>query len=80
VDCKGKSVQEILYTLVRQTYPILLDDAALRAAPAEGEALRGAYRYRREFSAYSAALRNATEAQRTAIARVFPMTSYKITI
>ena len=73
VDCKNKSVQEILHTLVRQTYPILLDDAALRSAPAEGEALRGAYRYRREFSAYSATLRNAAEAQKAAIAKIFPV-------
>lgn len=72
VDCKNKSVQEIVRHLAHQTYSILLDDAALRRAPAQGEALRGAYSYHREFSAYSVALRNATEAQRRAIAQVFP--------
>jgi len=72
VDCKNKSVQEILRALVRQTYHILLDDAALRNAPSEGEMLRGAYRYSREFSAYSVILRNATEAQKAATAQVFP--------
>jgi erythronate-4-phosphate dehydrogenase len=74
VDCKGKSLQEILREPVRHTYPILLDDAALRQSPASGEELRSGYRYRREFSAYRVTLRNADEKQKAAIAQVFPTT------
>ncbi|MDR2937678.1 MAG: 4-phosphoerythronate dehydrogenase [Prevotellaceae bacterium] len=75
LDCDKKSVQQILCELTRHTYPILLDDAALRCAPAQGEALREQYQYRRDFSAYKVILRNANEAQKSAVAQIFPSTT-----
>ncbi len=72
VDCKNKNVQEILHFLAHYTYPIMADDAALRSTPLQGEVLRSSYHFRREFSAYHIILHNATEAQRVAIAKVFP--------
>jgi hypothetical protein len=45
--------QNPLADAVFASYDVAVDDAALRAAPENFEALRGSYRVRREFPAYT---------------------------
>jgi erythronate-4-phosphate dehydrogenase len=61
IDCTGLNVQEAVAAAVACTYNIEADDKALRAAPHGGELLRGGYTYRREFSAHTLKLKNASD-------------------
>jgi erythronate-4-phosphate dehydrogenase len=60
LDCTGLSQQAIFGQLVRHTYDILADDRRLRESPQSFEKQRGEYPLRREFTAYTVRLRNAT--------------------
>jgi erythronate-4-phosphate dehydrogenase len=60
VDCSGLSVHDVFRQLVRQTYDITEDDTRLRTSPETFEKQRGDYPLRREFTAYTVRLRNAT--------------------
>jgi len=58
IDGAGRNGESILREAVLATYDIRSDDQALRSNPAGFEKLRGDYPVRREFPAYTAALRN----------------------
>jgi erythronate-4-phosphate dehydrogenase len=65
LDCKGLSQQAVFGQLVRHTYDILADDRRLRESPHTFEKQRGEYPLRREFTAYTVRLRNATSDARS---------------
>lgn len=56
LDGIGKSEEDILREAVSHTYNIDEDNMSLRFSPSDFEKLRGEYRLRREFPAYSVAL------------------------
>ncbi len=60
LDASGKSRQDLLSEAVFHTYDIMEDSDALRARPELFEKLRGDYPVRREPSAFTLHLRNAT--------------------
>jgi erythronate-4-phosphate dehydrogenase len=60
VDCSGLSAHDVFSQLVRQTYDITADDTRLRTSPETFEKQRGEYPLRREFTAYTVRLHNAT--------------------
>jgi erythronate-4-phosphate dehydrogenase len=60
LDCTRLNQQAVFVRLVRHTYDILADDKRLRESPQTFEKQRGEYPLRREFTAYSVRLRNAT--------------------
>ncbi|MCX6144203.1 MAG: 4-phosphoerythronate dehydrogenase PdxB [Ignavibacteriales bacterium] len=60
LDCTGLDQQAIFVRLVRHTYDILTDDRRLRESPQTFEKQRGKYPLRREFTAYTVRLRNAS--------------------
>ena len=68
LDCTGLSRQAMFVRLVRHTYDILADDRRLRESPQTFEKQRGDYPLRREFTAYTVRLQNAT-ADARALAR-----------
>ena len=61
LDARGKTCPEVLSEAILYSYDILADDAALRAAPACFEALRGDYPVRREPGAFSVRLQGGTQ-------------------
>ena len=68
LDCNGLDQQTVFVRLVRHTYDILADDRRLRESPQTFEKQRGEYPLRREFTAYTVRLRNASAGDR-ALAR-----------
>ncbi len=56
IDCAGKNEIEILSEAVEHSYDITVDARNLRNSPSDFEQLRGDYRLRREFSAYTVKL------------------------
>ena len=58
INCLGKSVDEVINEAVSHCYDITEDDRKLRYSPADFEKLRGNYRVRREFPAFSLTLKN----------------------
>ena len=60
LDCPGLSRQAMFVRLVRHTYDILADDRRLKASPQTFEKQRGEYPLRREFTAFTLHLRNAS--------------------
>jgi erythronate-4-phosphate dehydrogenase len=68
LDCKGLDQQTVFVRLVRHTYDILADDRRLRESPQTFEKQRGEYPLRREFTAYTVSLHNAS-ADARALAR-----------
>ena len=65
IDCKGKTSEKIIMEAVFHTYNIDEDDNSLRFNPADFEKLRGNYRTRREFPAFTVRLINRSkEAER----------------
>jgi erythronate-4-phosphate dehydrogenase len=61
VDGVGKTEEQILQEAVNHTYNIETDNINLRFAPADFEKLRGEYRLRREFTAYTVSLNGGTK-------------------
>lgn len=61
VDGTGRTMQEILYAAMAQTYSILNDDRNLRATPTAFEQLRKAYFYRHEPLSYQLDVKNMPE-------------------
>jgi erythronate-4-phosphate dehydrogenase len=61
LDGIGKSEEDILREAVSHTYNIDEDNMSLRFSPSDFEKLRGEYRLRREFPAYSVALNGGTK-------------------
>ncbi len=57
----NKTFQQVVCELVLKCYPISEDDALLRRAPSDFERIRGSYRVRREFLAYTVQLKNACQ-------------------
>ena len=60
IDAAGKSLQEVLSEAILHTYEVLEDDAKLRSNPELFEKLRGDYQIRRELTAFTLTLKNAT--------------------
>ena len=58
IDCKVKTLQEVITELVLETYPIVEDDNNLRNNPLKFELLRSEYPYRNEFTAWEVELIN----------------------
>ena len=56
IDCNGRNSEEILMEAVLHSYDIASDDRNLKQSPSTFEKLRGDYRLRREFSAYTVKL------------------------
>ncbi len=67
VDCKGKSLQEIFFECIIQTYNIEEDDKNLRLSPSQFEQQRINYPIRREFDFYDVRLINANSQVRDKI-------------
>jgi erythronate-4-phosphate dehydrogenase len=61
INCKGMDDEDIMREAVSQTYNIDEDNIKLRFNPADFEKQRGDYHIRREFTAYSVNLLNATK-------------------
>jgi erythronate-4-phosphate dehydrogenase len=61
IDCKSKSIQEILSEAIEYTYFIASDDARLRNNILDFEKQRGDYPLRREFQAYTVKLQNSNK-------------------
>lgn len=64
INCTGKSEEQVLREAVSHTYDIKEDDLKLRHSPSDFEKLRGKYRLRREFIAYTVNLKGGTEKDR----------------
>ena len=60
IDAAGKSLQEVLSEAILHTYEVMDDDAKLRSHPELFEKLRGDYQIRRELTAFTLTLKNAT--------------------
>lgn len=60
IDCSGMQDEDIVREAVFHSYDISADDRNLRANPSDFERLRGDYRIRREFPAYSVKLISAS--------------------
>lgn len=60
IDAAGKSLQEVLSEAILHTYEVQEDDAKLRSNPELFEKLRGDYQIRRELTAFTLTLKNAT--------------------
>lgn len=58
IDCKGKSIERIIFQVVSHTYSIKDDDTNFRYNPSDFESLRGDYPLRREFQAFTVHLKN----------------------
>jgi erythronate-4-phosphate dehydrogenase len=58
IDCKGKTVQEIVSQAILFTYEVMEDNYRLRSSPDTFEKQRGSYPLRREFHAYEVNLVN----------------------
>jgi erythronate-4-phosphate dehydrogenase len=67
LDCIGLDRQAVFVRLVRHTYDILADDRRLRESPQTFEKQRGEYPLRREFTAYTVGLRNASVGDRALV-------------
>ena len=61
IDCRDKTIEELVIEAVIHTYNIDEDSARLRRSPSDFEKLRGDYPLRREFSSYSVKLINGSE-------------------
>ena len=61
IDGVGKTEEEIIREAVNHTYNIETDNINLRFSPADFEKLRGDYRMRREFTAYTVSLNGGTK-------------------
>jgi erythronate-4-phosphate dehydrogenase len=61
IECQGKTDEDIIREAVFHSYDINLDDRNLRSDPNMFEKLRGDYRIRREFPAYSIELVSGTD-------------------
>ena len=59
LDCRGKSLQQCICEAIWQSYAVNDDDGFLRDSPATFEKQRGDYPVRREFSAFTVAVKNA---------------------
>ena len=70
VDCKGKSEEEIIREAVFHTYNIDEDNSSLRSTLSDFEKLRGNYPLRREFTSYTAELKNGSEKIQKTIANL----------
>lgn len=70
VDCKGKSLQDIFFECIMQTYNIEEDDKNLRLSPFEFEQQRINYPIRREFDFYNVRLINADSQVRDKIKEI----------
>jgi erythronate-4-phosphate dehydrogenase len=68
-NAKDKSLQEIFFDLVKQTYDIRADDYSLKSLPDKFENYRGNYPVRREFSAYQIMIENYSEKDKIALIR-----------
>jgi erythronate-4-phosphate dehydrogenase len=64
INCMGKSEEAVLREAVNHTYNLREDDITLRHSPSDFEKLRGNYRLRREFPAYTVNLKAGTEESR----------------
>lgn len=60
INAAGKSLPEVLAEAVLHTYDVMDDDAKLRSHPELFEKLRGDYQIRRELTAFTLTLKNAT--------------------
>jgi erythronate-4-phosphate dehydrogenase len=60
VNAQGQSLLDVVSACVRHTYTVCDDDRDLRQSPEAFEKLRGNYRYRREFQAFSVNIKNGT--------------------
>jgi erythronate-4-phosphate dehydrogenase len=60
IDCRGKSVLEIIREAVFHTYNIVEDSSRLQLSPSDFEKLRGDYQVRREFPAFTINLQEGT--------------------
>jgi erythronate-4-phosphate dehydrogenase len=60
VNCKNKSLQDVLTEVVLESYPIYKDDAALKAKPLDFESFRANYKVRREPQAWKIYLTNSS--------------------
>ncbi len=61
IDCKDRQEEDIVREAVLRTYEINEDSSKLRLTPSDFEKLRGDYRIRREFPAYTVELAGGTE-------------------
>jgi erythronate-4-phosphate dehydrogenase len=61
IDCRSKSIQEILCEAIEYTYFIASDDTRLRNNISDFEKQRGDYPLRREFQAYTVKLQNSNK-------------------
>jgi len=61
IDGIGKTEEDIIREAVNHTYNIETDNISLRFSPADFEKLRGDYRMRREFTAYTVSLNGGTK-------------------
>lgn len=61
LDGIGKTEEEILREAVNHTYNIETDNISLRFSPSDFEKLRGDYRMRREFTAFTVSLNGGTK-------------------
>jgi erythronate-4-phosphate dehydrogenase len=61
INCSDKSDSDIIREAVVHTYSISEDDEKLRRSPSDFEKLRGDYRLRREFSAFTVKLTDGTD-------------------
>jgi erythronate-4-phosphate dehydrogenase len=61
IDATGKTNEEIAMIAIKHTYDIESDSMNLRSVPGNFEKLRGDYPLRREFGAFTIAIRNDKE-------------------
>jgi erythronate-4-phosphate dehydrogenase len=71
IDCKGKSVIEIIGQFILETYDIEKDDQRFRNAPMLFEQQRGNYPLRREFGVYKPQLIHGTDELLRTFKKVF---------
>lgn len=61
IECKNKSLQELIYEIILSTYDIRNDDINLRKSPETFEEQRGNYPVRREFHNYNLDISNGND-------------------
>lgn len=70
IDARGLSRQQVLSRAIRYTYDIIEDSTRLRSHPERFEMLRGDYQTRREFTAFTLALKGGTEEEALTLSKL----------
>lgn len=70
LDAAGKSLQDVLCEAILYTYDVTRDSDLLRASLGSFEKLRGDYRIRREFTAFTLTLLNGTAEQKEKLSKL----------